>query len=96
MQSGKPVVVTAIAGIDDYVTSGKDAVLVAPGNVDDLRAKLAFLLENPRQRKEIGAAARLTFEKSFNSKVFAGQLFEILTAACHGTWSTRGSDQRPR
>lgn len=96
MQSGKPVVVTAIAGIDDYVTSGKDAILVAPGNVDDLKAKLTFLLENPRQRNEMGTAARLTFEKSFNSKVFAGQLFDILTAACYGIWSTRRSDQMPR
>jgi glycosyltransferase involved in cell wall biosynthesis len=92
MQSAKPVVVTAIAGIDDYVTSGKDAILVAPGDVNDLKAKLALLLENPEQRKELGTAARLTFENSFNSKAFAGQLFDILTAACHGIWSTRSAD----
>jgi glycosyltransferase involved in cell wall biosynthesis len=96
MQSGKAVVVTAIAGIDDYVTAGKDAILVAPGNVDDLKAKLTFLLENPRKRNELGTAARLTFEKSFNSKAFAEQLFDILTAACHDIWSTGRSDQMPR
>ena len=92
MQSGKPVIVSAIAGIDDYVTPGQDAMVFAPGDVKDLTAKLAFLLESPERRKEMGAAARLTFERSFNSKAFAEQLFGILTAACHGIWSTGSAD----
>ena len=93
MLSGKPVVVTAIAGMDDYVTSGRDAILVAPGDVNDLKVKLALLLENPERRKELGTAARLTCENSFNSKAFAGQLFNILTTACHGIWATPSANR---
>jgi glycosyltransferase involved in cell wall biosynthesis len=79
MRSGKPVVVTATAGIDEYVTDGKDAVLVAPRDAGDLKAKLAWLLDNPEQRKAIGLAARRTYETSFNSRVFARELCERLT-----------------
>jgi glycosyltransferase involved in cell wall biosynthesis len=79
MRSGKPVVVTATAGIDEYVTDGKDAVLVAPRDADDLKAKLTWLLDNPEQRKAIGLAARRTYETSFNSRVFARELCERLT-----------------
>jgi glycosyltransferase involved in cell wall biosynthesis len=81
MRSGKPVIVTDIAGIDDYVTAGKDAILVAPESVDDLKSKLVWLLENSERRKEIGLAARATYERSFNSRVFARELFHILVAA---------------
>jgi glycosyltransferase involved in cell wall biosynthesis len=81
MRSGKPVVVTATAGIDDYVTNGKDAVLVAPGDVDDLQAKLKWLLDNPERREEMGLAARLTYETRFNSRIYASELFQKVTAA---------------
>jgi glycosyltransferase involved in cell wall biosynthesis len=81
MRSGKPVVVTATAGLDEYVTDGKDAVFVAPGDVRDLMAKLAWLLDHPQQRREIGLAARRTYETSFNSRVFARELFDRLSVA---------------
>jgi glycosyltransferase involved in cell wall biosynthesis len=80
MRFGKPLVVTATAGLDDYVTDGKDAMLVAPGDAEDLGAKLASLLEDTERRKELGQAARLTYERSFNSRVFAHELFEVVTA----------------
>jgi glycosyltransferase involved in cell wall biosynthesis len=81
MRSGKPVVVTATAGMNEYVTDGKDAVLVEPGNVDDLKTKLAWLLNNPGRRREIALEARRTYETSFNSRIFARDLSELLIAA---------------
>jgi glycosyltransferase involved in cell wall biosynthesis len=94
MRFGKPLVVTATAGLDDYVTDGKDAVLVAPGDAEDLGAKLASLLEDTERRKELGQAARLTYERSFNSRVFAHELFEVVTARSSRTHtSTRTAHQ---
>jgi glycosyltransferase involved in cell wall biosynthesis len=85
MRSGKPVVVTATAGMDDYVTDGKDAVLVEPGNVDDLRTKLAWLLDNSERRRKIALEARRTYEMSFNSRIFARDLFDTLITALERT-----------
>jgi glycosyltransferase involved in cell wall biosynthesis len=85
MRSGKPVVVSATAGIDEYVTDGKDALLFAPGDVADLKAKLTWLLDSPTRRTEMGLAARQTYETSFNSRVFARDVFEKLTTACENT-----------
>jgi glycosyltransferase involved in cell wall biosynthesis len=81
MRSRKPVVVSNIAGLDDYVIDGEDAVLFAPGDVEDLKAKLQWLLANPERRNEIGRAARATYERSFNSRVFARELFDVLSDA---------------
>jgi glycosyltransferase involved in cell wall biosynthesis len=80
MRFGKPLVVTATAGLEDYVTDGKDAVLVAPGDAEDLKAKLTALLEDAERRKELGQAARVTYERTFNSRVFAHDLFDAMTA----------------
>jgi glycosyltransferase involved in cell wall biosynthesis len=79
MRSGKPVIVTATAGMDEYVTDGKDAVLVEPGNVNDLKTKLEWLLDNPERRRELAVEARRTYETTFNSRIFARDLFDILT-----------------
>jgi glycosyltransferase involved in cell wall biosynthesis len=88
MRSGKPVVITATAGIDEYVSDGKDAILVAPGDVGDLKAKLRSLIENPQRRRELGLAARQTYETTFNSRVFARELYERLNAISEDLPST--------
>jgi glycosyltransferase involved in cell wall biosynthesis len=87
MRSAKAVVVSATAGIDEYVTHGEDAILVTPGDVDELVAKLRWLLDHPRERTQLGLAARRTYETSFNSKVFAGELFQRLESLAKTTAS---------
>jgi glycosyltransferase involved in cell wall biosynthesis len=90
MQHGKAVVVTAVAGMEAYVTDGTDALLVASGDVQDLKVKLALLLDSAERRKIMGRAARMTFERSFNSQVFARTLFEAVTRVRE----RRGADAR--
>jgi glycosyltransferase involved in cell wall biosynthesis len=85
MRSGKAVVITATAGIDEYVEDGHDAILVAPGDVRDLRAKLSHLIDDPQRRQELGHAARRTYETTFNSRVFARALYEQLQALSTAT-----------
>jgi glycosyltransferase involved in cell wall biosynthesis len=94
MRSGKPVVVTATAGIADYVVDGKDALLVAPEDVEDLRDSLTRLLDDPELRRELGLAARRTYERSFNSRVFASDLFRVLSLAFENVDVTRGSNEQ--
>jgi glycosyltransferase involved in cell wall biosynthesis len=89
MRSGKPVVVTATAGLDEYVTDGEDAIFVAPGDVGDLLDKLVWLLDNSNRRRELGLAARRTYETSFNSRVFARELFEKLSVVCEDSPPSR-------
>lgn len=56
MAAGLPVVSTRVGGIPDAVTSGKEGVLVEPGDVDALEAALRRLLSSPELAREMGEA----------------------------------------
>jgi glycosyltransferase involved in cell wall biosynthesis len=84
MRCAKPILATRNAGIDEYVIDGKNALVVAPNDVDDLRAKLEALLADPDRRRELGLAARETIEREFNSHVFARGLAEQLRTVYPG------------
>lgn len=76
MRSGKPIVVSRAGGIEDYVSEGEDALVFSRGDADDLAMKLKSLLDHPEQRQKQGLAARSTYERRFNSRVFVSDLVE--------------------
>lgn len=58
MASGVPVVASRIGGVPEIVLDGKTGFLVEPGDVDQLRDRLAWLLGNPALAAEMGQRAR--------------------------------------
>lgn len=57
MYAGKPVVASAVGGIPEAVTSGRDGILVPPQDPEALAGALARLMEDPKERSTLGAAA---------------------------------------
>ncbi|MDE2261551.1 MAG: glycosyltransferase family 4 protein [Gammaproteobacteria bacterium] len=74
MRCAKPIVISATAGIEDYVADGTDVLLFKPGSAEDLASRLRILLENAGLRRAMGAAAGETYEQRFNSSAFARDL----------------------
>jgi len=66
MASGKPTVVSRIAGISDFLTSGYDSVVL--GDLDEyvLAKAVSEVLEDSRGRRLMGRRARETAETRFN------------------------------
>lgn len=58
MAAGLPVVATAVGGVPEIVASGITGLLVSRGDVAALAEALLWLVRNPEQRAEMGAAAR--------------------------------------
>lgn len=58
MASGVPVVSTPVAGIPELVLDGETGLLVPPGDPQGLAAALRRLLDDPRLRERLAAAAR--------------------------------------
>lgn len=80
MRCGKPVVISATAGIEDYVTDGVDAFLFEPGSAPDLAARLKALLENGELRRQAGEAAGATYDRTFNSAAYGRDLSAALAS----------------
>jgi glycosyltransferase involved in cell wall biosynthesis len=67
MASGLPVIVTRNTGAADLVIDGQNGYVIAPGDGEALRDRLAHLAQHPSLLREMGQAARasarqLTFE----------------------------------
>ena len=58
MAYGRPVVATAVGGLVDAIENAESGILVAPGNVEELRGALKRLLADAALRSRLGAAAR--------------------------------------
>jgi glycosyltransferase involved in cell wall biosynthesis len=79
MAMGKPVIVTKTAGQTDTIVDRETGLYVSPGNPDDLREKIQFLLENETERKRIGDNGRRTFQNSFTLDHLVARIGEVAT-----------------
>jgi glycosyltransferase involved in cell wall biosynthesis len=58
MASGLPVVASRIGGVPEIVVDGQTGFLVQPGDVDELRDRLALLLASPALAADMGRRGR--------------------------------------
>lgn len=78
MAMGKAVIVSKSRGILDYVEDGKTGIFVEPGNPDDLREKIRYLLDHPEEAERLGKSAREKIEKEMNIDIYVEKLANII------------------
>lgn len=95
MSLGIPCVSTNIAGIPELIRSGRDGLLVSPGDVQATADALASLATGPALRKQLGSSARqriLTdYNLPLNQELLADTLEAFLHADCPPTASIQNS-----
>jgi glycosyltransferase involved in cell wall biosynthesis len=72
-----PVVGARIGGIPELVIDGITGLTFTPGNADDLREKILYLLDHPEQVKKMGQTARLRVEKRYTSEMHYQRLVGV-------------------
>jgi glycosyltransferase involved in cell wall biosynthesis len=77
MACGKPVIASNLPGARTVVSDGQDGLLVEPGDVRDLAAKLRLLLDDAPRRKEMGARGRAKVEARYAWRRVIPQLVEL-------------------
>ncbi|MGH8295011.1 MAG: glycosyltransferase family 4 protein [Steroidobacteraceae bacterium] len=77
MSWGLPAVVTAVGGMPEIITHGRDGLLVPPGNVEALAAAIARLMSDSRLRERLGSAARETIAARFSLDMAVERLLAI-------------------
>jgi glycosyltransferase involved in cell wall biosynthesis len=79
MSSGLPVVVTPVGNIREYIVDGKNGLLFARQDVNELAEKLVFLLKHPKKRQELGRAARQTIVKDYSWQQTVDKIRRVLS-----------------
>jgi len=66
MSHSLPVITTPVGGIPEVVESGRNGILVKPGDVDAIEVALEKLLQSSAERQRLGAAARATIAERYS------------------------------
>jgi len=78
---GKPVIGSKIGGIPELVKNGITGLTFTPGDAEDLRSKIEFMIKNPSKIIEMGANAREFVEKELNAEKHYKGLMRIYKEA---------------
>ncbi len=81
LASGKAVVATSVGDVPNYLFNDINAMVIKPDSTEELIDALLLLIEDPEKRKVIGAEARKTAEKCFDSDTIGLKLLSIFQAA---------------
>jgi glycosyltransferase involved in cell wall biosynthesis len=87
MRAGLPIVATSAAAIPEVVTDGLTGILVPPDDPDQLAAAIIELIQNPTQRRKMGAAGFERLKNFFSPEQMAKGVAAVYDAALqqHGT-----------
>lgn len=79
MQCGLPVISTNEGGIPSVIDDGETGFLIEKNNSVALAEKMLWLITNPSQIQQMGAKARVKYEKNFTLDRFESGVLEVVT-----------------
>jgi glycosyltransferase involved in cell wall biosynthesis len=68
---GKPVIGTNVGGIPDLIKDSENGFLVPPNDVEAIREKINYLIDNPRIAREMGERGRRFVQERFSTEIYA-------------------------
>jgi len=74
---GKPVIGSRIGGLPELIKDHRTGLTFEEGNIEDLREKISYLLDNPHRITEMGRNARNFVEINYNSTKIYKKLIKI-------------------
>jgi glycosyltransferase involved in cell wall biosynthesis len=85
MAMGKTVISTRTDAISDFIIDGENGFLVDVGDVDTLKKRITFLLDNPSIAERMGEKARSDIEKNWSLAAYSSRLEEAVMSAYRQT-----------
>ncbi len=84
MAARKTVVATETYSTAELIEPGVNGLLVPPGDVAKMRQAIQYLLEHPDANREMGFAARRSYEQKWSFPVVALQIQSLLRQVAQG------------
>jgi glycosyltransferase involved in cell wall biosynthesis len=75
--AGCPVIASAIGGLPEIISDGENGRLVPPGDATAFARVAAELLDNPEERKRLGAAAAADARERFAPALLLGSIHAL-------------------
>jgi glycosyltransferase involved in cell wall biosynthesis len=81
MAFGLCVVCTPVGALAEVVEDGVSALVVSPGDVEELAAALAKAISDPDLRRRLGQGARETFMRGYNIVDYPDRIITVYRRA---------------
>lgn len=81
MLAGKPVVGARSGATPELIKDGFNGLLYEPGNYQDLAEKIRYLIDHPKEAKQMGVNGFEWASKEFTVEKCASQVFDVLQEA---------------
>ena len=78
---GTPVVASSLGAGGELIEPGENGLHFTPGDTEDLARKVEWLVRRPRERREMGRKARLSFENKYSAAPNYAALIKIYERA---------------
>jgi len=85
MACGKPVVVTKVGALPEFIEDGSNGFLMDLKQPEELAEKITLLMNDEQLRKKIGTKARNTIENKFSFEKYIIKLTNIFESVSKGT-----------
>ena len=76
LMTGRPVVLTRVGAVEDFLKDKHDCILAEPDNVDDFAEKLLWTIDNYEEAENIGKRGQETALRCFNSEIEAEKIYK--------------------
>jgi glycosyltransferase involved in cell wall biosynthesis len=84
---GMPIISTNVGSIDEAVYNERNGYLLQPGNIEELKNKLAILINNFEIRKKMGVESRKIAKEKFDEKEYYKELVKLYKGEKNGKYS---------
>lgn len=74
---GVPVIASELPGVRTVFNNHQEGLLVKPGDIEDLKAKLEFIFNNEKARQKMATAARKLAVEKYDWRIIKERLNEI-------------------
>jgi glycosyltransferase involved in cell wall biosynthesis len=78
MAMGRAVIASRHPGMPDYVRDGETGILVDPGDVQELRQAMRYLLDHPEEADRMGTRGRQAVEEEFNLDIWLRKMVAVV------------------
>jgi len=85
MRAYKPVLFSSVGEVTQALSGFEELALCEPTDIQSYAKKLEHLLNNPKQRINLGAALRLRLEERYTSKTMGFKYLEVYKSLISGT-----------
>ena len=72
--AGMPIISTRVGAVTEFFDHLQNIYFVEPGNELQIKEAIVFMIDNPRERKRLGDAARVLYEKRLSKKIVMNQM----------------------